>query len=98
MNLTSMAGLCPPMAAMAAYAASKHAANVFTRGLRNEMAGFGVQVCSLNPSFHKTPLVTGMQNNITSVYNGLSPTLRNQYGSGTYPASCSGRHFSHSFT
>jgi NAD(P)-dependent dehydrogenase (short-subunit alcohol dehydrogenase family) len=81
MNLTSMAGLCPPMAAMAAYAASKHAANVFTRGLRNEMAGFGVQVCSLNPSFHKTPLVTGMQNNITSVYNGLSPTLRNQYGS-----------------
>ena len=83
MNLTSMAGLAHPFPGTNPYMASKHAANILSQGVRLELAPFGIQVCSVNPSFHETPLVAGMSDQINKQFQSLPEEIKKVYGEGT---------------
>lgn len=82
LNLTSMAGLVTGSLGMSAYAASKHAANAFSTVLRLELKGFGIQVTTVNPSFHGTPLVNTMGDETTKLWETLDPVKKEEYGEG----------------
>jgi NAD(P)-dependent dehydrogenase (short-subunit alcohol dehydrogenase family) len=83
LNVTSMAGLVASgTSGLSAYGASKHAANAFSSILRTELAGFGIAVTTINPSFHATPLVKDMGEQLTKVWNNLDETKRKEYGQG----------------
>jgi NAD(P)-dependent dehydrogenase (short-subunit alcohol dehydrogenase family) len=71
---------------LSAYAASKHAANAFSAILRTELAGFGIAVTTINPSFHATALVKDMGEQLTKVWNKLDETKRKEYGQGAWCA------------
>ena len=83
-NLTSVAGLVTMGIGMSAYAASKHAANAFSSILRVELKGFGIQVMTINPSFHGTPLVTKMQDVSSKQWGKLDMRKKEEYGQGTF--------------
>jgi short chain dehydrogenase len=94
LNVTSMAGLVASgTSGFSAYGASKHAANAFSAILRTELAGFGIAVTTVNPSFHATPLVKDMGEQLTKVWNKLDETKRKEYGQG---APCAVRMYSDS--
>lgn len=82
-NITSMAGLVDsPL--MSAYASSKHAANVVSHSLRAECQNF-VDVVTVNPSFHETPLVDQLKEMYNQQhFDKLSPKLQSQYGLGEW--------------
>lgn len=82
-NVVSMAGLVGGFPGMSMYHASKFAAEAFTMSLRTELAPFGIYVVSVNPSFHKTPLVDYMPSGLDKLWKGLSPELKEEYGKGT---------------
>jgi NAD(P)-dependent dehydrogenase (short-subunit alcohol dehydrogenase family) len=87
LNVTSMAGLVASgTSGLAAYGASKHAANAFSTVLRTELAGFGISVTTINPSFHATPLVKDMGEQLTKVWNNLEDAKRKEYGQGACTA------------
>jgi NAD(P)-dependent dehydrogenase (short-subunit alcohol dehydrogenase family) len=87
LNVTSMAGLVASgTSGLAAYGASKHAANAFSTVLRTELAGFGIAVTTINPSFHATPLVKDMGEQLTKVWNNLEDAKRKEYGQGACTA------------
>jgi len=78
-NVTSMAGLtCGPT--LASYSASKHAAEAFSSTLRYELSNWGIQVITVNPSFHKTPLVGGIANGVDKVVKSMPKKQQRQYG------------------
>lgn len=81
-NITSMAGMAHPFPGGCTYMASKHAANILSLGLRGEMAALGIQVCTVNPSFHTTQLVTGIRSHVLDGYNKLNQETKDQYGQG----------------
>jgi NAD(P)-dependent dehydrogenase (short-subunit alcohol dehydrogenase family) len=84
-NITSMAGLISNgVMGMSAYSASKHAANAFSHILRTELlSSYNIQVCTVNPSFHKTPLVDTMGDVLSNIWEKLDPKLKEEYGEGT---------------
>lgn len=80
--------------------ASKHALQAFSEGIRHELAPFNVQVCTVNPSFHGTGMVSGATEQFRALWAKVPAALKQQYGSefaanrervlnATY--SCSGR-------
>ena len=79
-NLTSMAGLVSGLIGMSAYSASKHAANAFSSCLRMELKMFGIQVTTVNPSFHATPLVNSMLDKALELWNRLDGSIQEEYG------------------
>ena len=83
-NLTSMAGLVAGGIGLAAYSASKHAANAFSTVLRLELKGFGIQVTTINPSFHGTPLVNTMGDKASKQWETLDSAKKEEYGQGNY--------------
>lgn len=78
-NVSSVAGLLA-VPAMTAYTASKHALQAWSDGLRAEMASFGVQVSSVNPSFHRTAILTQFGPHLRRLWAALAPAHRAQYG------------------
>jgi NAD(P)-dependent dehydrogenase (short-subunit alcohol dehydrogenase family) len=80
LNVTSMAGLVPAPAMMGAYGASKHAAQCWSEALRMELAPWRIQVATVNPTFHKTPLVKGPGSKIRKVWDALPDESRREYG------------------
>jgi NAD(P)-dependent dehydrogenase (short-subunit alcohol dehydrogenase family) len=81
-NVTSMAGLVASPN-MSAYTCSKHAAEAFSSSLKYELADFNIAVSTCNPSFHATPLVANIGENVTRLYNTLAkerPELYEEYG------------------
>jgi NAD(P)-dependent dehydrogenase (short-subunit alcohol dehydrogenase family) len=83
-NLTSMAGLVAGLIGFSAYAASKHAANAFSTALRLELqSSFGIQVTTINPSFHSTPLVETMGDTLSEKWEKLDAAKKKEYGEGT---------------
>lgn len=80
-NVVSMAGLVVGGFA-APYHGSKFAAEAFSSCLRSELKHFGVKVVTVNPSFHKTPLFTGMLPNVTKMWEQLPASKREEYGEG----------------
>jgi short chain dehydrogenase len=85
LNLTSMAGLISQGAiGLAAYSASKHAANTFSHILRTEVfPSFKIQVTTINPSFHGTPLVHAMGDMASKQWDSLEYSIKAEYGEGT---------------
>ena len=83
-NVTSMAGLVTGIIGLSAYAGSKHAANAFSSVLRLELKSFGIQVTTVNPSFHATPLVHGMGDATTKMWENLDDSIREEYGEAFY--------------
>jgi NAD(P)-dependent dehydrogenase (short-subunit alcohol dehydrogenase family) len=84
-NLTSIAGLLTssPMRARSTYAASKHASQSLTEALREELAGFDIQVTSVNPTYHNSGFAANMLSNLEKTYTKeISSSLRQEYGDG----------------
>ena len=84
LNVVSMAGVATGNTGMSAYHASKFAAQSFSLCLRNEMAAFGIQVTTINPSYHATPMVNGMEEHAIEVWKQLPAEMRSEYGEGKY--------------
>jgi NAD(P)-dependent dehydrogenase (short-subunit alcohol dehydrogenase family) len=84
LNLTSMAGVVSSgTIGMSAYCASKHAANAFSNILRAEIYhSFHIQVTTINPSFHGTPLVYTMGDVAAKQWDTLDTTKKMEYGEG----------------
>jgi NAD(P)-dependent dehydrogenase (short-subunit alcohol dehydrogenase family) len=83
-NLTSVAGLAPGGPFGWNYAASKHAAQTFTEGLRKELGVFGIGVTSINPGFSKTPMIESDEKQKDARWEKLSPKIREEYGKGMF--------------
>jgi NAD(P)-dependent dehydrogenase (short-subunit alcohol dehydrogenase family) len=90
-NITSMAGyISNGVMGMSAYTASKHAANAFSHILRTELiSSYHIQVCTVNPSFHKTPLVDTMDSVLAKTWETLDPKIKEEYGEGIHNESTS---------
>lgn len=86
-NVVSMAGLVVGGFA-APYHGSKFAAEALSSCLRSELNQWHVKVVTVNPSFHKTPLVTGMQQNLTKVWEQVPSSKQDEYGDGKYDRAC----------
>ena len=67
-----------------AYSASKHAAVAFSHGLRLDLASFGIQVTTICPTFHDTPLVTNAFEQIDNHWKSLPEEVVKEYGDGKY--------------
>jgi NAD(P)-dependent dehydrogenase (short-subunit alcohol dehydrogenase family) len=80
-NLVSVAGLCP-MEAGSAYASSKHAAIGFTDSLRAELRPFHIQVSTVNPAFHSTPILDHAMELGPDLLKSLPLETREKYGEG----------------
>jgi 3-hydroxybutyrate dehydrogenase len=78
-NLVSVAGLCP-MEAGSAYASSKHAAIGFTDSLRAELRPFRIQVSTVNPAFHNTPILDHAMELGPELLKSLPLETREKYG------------------
>lgn len=75
-----MAGLVSDSVGLSTYHASKFAAQAFTRCLRHELAPFAIQVASINPSFHETPMTKMMDAKSREMWEKLPLELRKEYG------------------
>uniref|UniRef100_A0A7R9WR27 Uncharacterized protein n=1 Tax=Craspedostauros australis TaxID=1486917 RepID=A0A7R9WR27_9STRA len=83
LNVVSMAGMVPsPCAFAPAYEVSKHAAHAFCDALRYEMQWFNVQVVTVNPTFHTTPLITNntIDHLRSVIWDPLTKEKQEQYG------------------
>lgn len=94
-NVASMAGKVIGGAGFPAYGASKHAAVAFSHGLRREVAPFGIQVCTLCPTFHGTKLVTDMSSRYDALWKTMSKDMKEEYGEGTISHHTLATAFSH---
>jgi NAD(P)-dependent dehydrogenase (short-subunit alcohol dehydrogenase family) len=56
----------------------QHAANAFSSVLRLELKCFGIQVTTVNPSFHGTPLVHSMGDDTSKLWEKLDPTKKEE--------------------
>jgi short-subunit dehydrogenase len=80
LNVTSMAGLVSPLPSLGAYGASKHAAQCWSESLRVELAPWTIQVATINPTFHKTPMASGHAHKLQQQWNLLSKEMKREYG------------------
>ena len=84
LNITSVAGLVTS-AGKSSYHASKFAAEAFSSSLRLELQStFGIKVVTVNPSFHKTPLLGSVGKRIDCIWKGLSLEIKEEYGDGKF--------------
>lgn len=82
LNMVSAAGMIPIGALHVAYTCSKMAAHGFSINLRAEMAHLGVQVTTINPSFHETAIMTSHEDKMRKTWNAISDEQRTFYGKG----------------
>jgi NAD(P)-dependent dehydrogenase (short-subunit alcohol dehydrogenase family) len=80
-NVVSMAGLVAAGFG-STYHGSKFAAEGFSICLRHEMDAFDIDVVTVNPSFHETPMTDKMPQVCNDIWNNLDPKLREEYGEG----------------
>lgn len=80
--MVSMAGLVPTSVGTSAYAASKYAIQAFSTAFRLEAKSFGIQVATINPSFHETNIVTGLSDQVEILCSGLPSDKKEEYGEG----------------
>lgn len=81
-NIVSMAGLGVGVVGASMYHASKHAMEGFTGCLRIELQPFGIHVININPSFHRTNIVSDLSAKLKKSWNGLPPSRKSQYSEG----------------
>jgi len=80
LNLASVAGKVCGGGILTAYSASKHAAVAFSHGLRLDIASFGIQVTTICPTFHDTPLVTDIFDQIDKHWKTMPDEVVKEYG------------------
>jgi len=78
-NMISVAGIVP-LIGCTPYSSSKFAAEAFSNSLRLELRDFNIQVVTLNPSFHQTPLVENLVDNTWKMWNTLPSSIKEEYG------------------
>jgi NAD(P)-dependent dehydrogenase (short-subunit alcohol dehydrogenase family) len=78
-NMVSMAGLMA-MGDFGPYNGSKFAAEAFSTALRHELWPFGIQVATVNPSFHSSPLTQAMGPRIVNNWISLDEDTRKEFG------------------
>jgi NAD(P)-dependent dehydrogenase (short-subunit alcohol dehydrogenase family) len=78
--VSSMSGKLP-VPLLSSYSASKHAAAAFAACLRMEVENlWNVHVCTVLPSFHRTPLTQGGVSTVSRKWSGLAPSVKAMYG------------------
>jgi NAD(P)-dependent dehydrogenase (short-subunit alcohol dehydrogenase family) len=78
--VSSMSGKLP-VPLLSSYSASKHAAAAFAACLRMEVENlWNVHVCTVLPSFHRTPLTQGGVSTVSRKWSGLAPAVKAMYG------------------
>ncbi|TFJ88634.1 hypothetical protein NSK_000203 [Nannochloropsis salina CCMP1776] len=80
LNITSFSGLLPGFFMKSAYGASKHAAESWSNSLRMELRHFGIQVCQVNPVWHRTEIAHSQRDHLVRIYESLSGDLQADYG------------------
>eukprot|EP00128_Syssomonas_multiformis_P016400 Colp12_sorted_trinity150504_noHs@26480 len=78
-NVASVAGRTT-MPSLCAYASSKHAVEAFSDTLRLEVAGWGVKVVIIEPSFMSTNILTQAMPVATRIWDNAPEDLRACYG------------------
>lgn len=78
-NMVSMAGLIAT-GDFGPYNGSKFAAEAFSTALRHELWPYGIQVATVNPSFHSSPLTHAMGCNLTKEWSALDGDTRQEFG------------------
>ena len=77
--MVSMAGLIAT-GDFGPYNGSKFAAEAFSTALRHELWPYGIQVATVNPSFHSSPLTHAMGCNLTKEWSALDGDTRQEFG------------------
>ena len=72
------------MPAGSAYASSKHAAIALTDSLRAELRPFRIQVSTVNPTFHNTPILDHAMELGPDLWKSLPLETREKYGDGRF--------------
>ena len=62
------------------YGASKHAAESWSNSLRQELRPFGIEVTSVNPSWHDTRIAASPRDHLLGLFDALPPVLQAEYG------------------
>eukprot|EP00804_Cyclotella_cryptica_P007597 CCRYP_010672-RA/>CCRYP_010672-RA protein AED:0.02 eAED:0.02 QI:1143/1/1/1/0.33/0.25/4/205/377 len=78
-NVVSMAGLVNGTIGASMYHASKHALEGFAASLRVELFPFGIDVININPSFHKTNIVSDLTARLRKSWENIPPSRRCDY-------------------
>jgi NAD(P)-dependent dehydrogenase (short-subunit alcohol dehydrogenase family) len=79
LNIASMSGLNVVPGA-SAYVASKHAVVGFSKSIRIELAYSRISVSAICPTFHRTPLLRGLQAKFDLMWQLAGPAKRQEYG------------------
>ena len=79
LNMVSMAGLIA-MGDFGPYNGSKFAAEAFSTALRHELWPYGIQVATINPSFHTSPLTDAMGPKMVNKWMSLDEDTREEFG------------------
>lgn len=79
LNMVSMAGLVA-MGDFGPYGGSKFAAEAFSTALRHELWPYGIQVATINPSFHASPLTDAMGPKMVQKWMSLGEDTRQEFG------------------
>jgi len=82
-NIVSVAGYLRGIGG-APYYASKHAAESLSASLRYELRKWKIQVVTVNPSVHETPLAKSTEQGAIQMWNRLSPKMKEDYGQDVY--------------
>ena len=75
------------MPLMSSYSASKHASAAFAAALRMELAPWGVHVCTVLPTFHRTPLLQTVCPSLRRSWTAAPAAVRAAYGEACFDSS-----------
>jgi len=79
-NVASIAGRIGATS-MGPYCSSKYAVEAFSDVIRQELKPFGIQVCIIEPGFHKTPIVTQtVPQLVDKLMREQGATIKEEYG------------------
>ena len=79
-NINSTSGLLPGLAMKAGYGASKHASESWSNSFRQEMRPFGIEVTTVNPSWHETRIATTPLDRMLRLFRAAPKEVQADYG------------------
>eukprot|EP00624_Nannochloropsis_granulata_P001371 evm.model.NODE_16645_length_15759_cov_30.505997.5 len=79
--VSSIAGVSCGYPLSTPYSASKHAVELFTSALRQEMRPWGIKVSTINPGFHRTEMNMVAVQGLEGCWAKVPPAIQAQYGS-----------------
>jgi len=83
-NVASIAGRISAKG-MGPYCSSKFAVEAFSDAIRQELKPFGIQVCIIEPGFHKTPIVTQrVPELVDKMMREQGAAIKEEYGDAFY--------------